>query len=440
MGKLRIDLVASPRFKDAVPWVLIRMRVGNHGKDKRYNIHRTCDVTYCKLEFGQEFDTTNKFDQWFKGDNELAKVRNLDLRKTISELQATYVTLCGKSVVEPTALEVREAWKSRVPEKPPAKLLEFFATYCQEKEMEPNTAKTYDSAMKSVKEFLRIKCGVTDDNFLVDQVDSTFIYRYEHFMAKAVSPVTGKKFEKGTASIYLSKLKAILSHAFHSGVIKANVAKDHKWTGVLKDDTKVASADVITEAVMWKIPKESLHKIETLQLEGNAVGELGRTRLLFLLQTFTGLAYADLCELKDVKVKIRLDLNGTKSLCYNRAKNGELAIVPILPQTEKLLEVLEYDATPQTSYDTMHRKMKALMRYYVVPVKDDEIGTHTGRHLFGTRMIHMGFSMHMVSRMMGHTSLKETEKTYARVDITAINADWDRVKILQQPTGERLAI
>ena len=437
MGNLKLELVVNERFKRN-KWALIRISFGD--TKSPYSIHRTCDLPYCKLSFGQGFDTSNKFNTWFTDGDELSRVRNLDLRRVLNELEETYVKLCGKSILPPSALEIRETWKNRKPEKPPTKLLDFFKVCAEDKKVEASTARSYEATRQSVEDFLRIKYGVEDNSYLLETVDSPFIYRYEHFIASAKTP-KGKRYSNGTAAQYLVKLKAVLSHAFHSGEIKVNVAKDHKWTGILKDDAdKVVSADVVTDAVFWKIPKESLHKIEAMQLEGKAIEELGRVRLLFILQSYTGLAYGDLCALKDARIKIRLDLNGTKSLIYNRAKNGELAMVPILAQTEKLLEALEFDFTPQTSYDTYKRKVRALMRYYEVPVAAEDIGTHTGRHLFGTRMIHMGFSMHMVSRMMGHTSIKETERTYARVDITAINADWDRIKILQQPTGEKLAI
>ncbi len=131
--------------------------------------------------------------------------------------------------------------------------------------------------------------------------------------------------------------------------------------------------------------------------------------------------------MKDVRTWICDDMSGNPIIKYYRHKNGEAALVLIMDQTRALLEALNYNATPGCSYDTFKRKIKALMRYYACDIKEDQVGTHLGRHLFGTRMLCMRFSMESVSRMMGHTSISRTEKVYARIDMTRINADYDNI-------------
>lgn len=446
MYDIRLDLVDKMR-DERTGNVFIRIRIGKY---------KGATDLYVGRSRAGEFDTTNKFDQWWTMGNDLAMEKNKELRMILNGLEATFIRLRAATSIEPTPKEVKIAWQNRIPERPPQELIAFYDVYVKEKNLAPETIESYKTAKVSLKDFLRIKFGQEKDkeSFMLHAIDSAFIYKYEHYLAKA-NGTKGKVYAKGTAQLYLKKLKAVLDHAFHSGEIKVNVAANHKWTGILTEKKTMVSADIISDAVMWKIPKESLHKIEMMPLEGKFskgggqerygpqnqyTVDLTRIRLLFLLQTFTGFAYSDLVAMKNVKPFIRVDLNGTKSIIYNRAKNGELAIVPLFEQTEKLLDALEWDASPMGSYDTYNRKMKALMRYYEVDVPDEEVSTHIGRHLFGSRMVHMGFGMHMISRMMGHTSLAQTEKIYARVDINAINADWERVKILQEPTGTKLAV
>jgi integrase len=47
-------------------------------------------------------------------------------------------------------------------------------------------------------------------------------------------------------------------------------------------------------------------------------------------------------------------------------------------------------------------------------------------------MLSLGLSIESVSRMMGHTSIAETEKVYARVDRYKVFADLDKVMIVSQ--------
>ncbi|MGC3945291.1 MAG: phage integrase SAM-like domain-containing protein [Chryseolinea sp.] len=424
-------------------------------KVKYSNDRIQTEKLYLGQVFGDEFDPNAKGDAWYSGDDHAR--RNLLAREGLNKVEAIYLELC-KHNEYPSAAEIKAKYRAK-PEPPPLPkpiicLVQYFDQYVADKTLEPNSAKTYTTAQVALKDFLRIKKGMeTEQTYPIRTVDSGFIYAFEHYLAKARSKTKGQVYSKGTATQYLGKLKAVLSHAFQMKEIEVDVSSQHQWTGLLKDGQVRADA-IITEALMWKIPKEYLHKIENFPVSPKHIKEdedltgtnginsydLSRPRLLFLLQAFTGLAYADLADMRDVKLSIRNDMNGSRSLIYNRAKNGELAIVPLFEQTEKLLEKLNYDATPGCSYETFNRKIKALMRYYEVPTPPDEIGTHTGRHLFGTRMVHMGFNMAIISRMMGHTSMAITMKTYARVDLNGVNADWERVQMLQQPTGTKLAI
>jgi hypothetical protein len=262
----------------------------------------------------------------------------------------------------------------------------------------------------------------------------------------------GKAYAPSSVVKYIEKLKAVLTHLRRIGEIKTDVSTNYK------PNTILGNANEQQNPEMWKISPQDLARIEAVappkkayseaEIEHHAKdqfqGDLTRVRLLFLFQSWSGMAYADLTAFgKDIRMKIRTDLTGRKSIIYNRVKTGGLAIVPIFEQTTELLKALDYDVSPQTSYQTFKRKIMAMLSFYNVKLTeaDDDTKTHLGRHLCGTRLLAMGMSMESVSRVLGHFSMRETEKVYARIDSVKIYADIDRIQFLaNEQFGNKIAI
>jgi hypothetical protein len=389
----------------------------------------------------------SRFGPWIAGDDTTTYTRNLMLKETIEKMDEIYTTIKYKTKREPFASEILDVFRNGYKVKPRKKLLEFIPDYVQANGLEENTAKVYNYILaNALKRYLKNVYN-TDDVFL-DEIDTVFVYRFDMFMGSSLTR-HGKPYAPGSITEVINKLVAVVAFAFKTGEIDKDVLSTYtRISKTSKDENLVKN---YRDAVTWKMDPKDLHKIETVTPAGKALNEeiedsknqngynLVRTRLCFLLQTWTGFAYADLVGNRNVKEVIRLDMTGKESIIYHRAKNGELALVPLFPQAKAILEALEYNPHPNCSYDTYLRKIKALFRYYNIEM-DDKEGTHVGRHLFGSRMLNMGFSMEAISRMMGHTSIRETEKVYARVDLTKINLDYDRIKLTTQELGNRIAV
>jgi integrase len=170
----------------------------------------------------------------------------------------------------------------------------------------------------------------------------------------------------------------------------------------------------------------TMHRMD-LNVKNTHDVDLPLLRKVFLWQTWTGMSYADLVAYDDVRrTVLQKDFSGRDSLIYNRAKNGELAIVIFFDEARKILDSLEGRVNPRCSYSTYNRGIKRILNYY--GIETDKASTHLGRHLFGCRMLMKGMSIESISRMMGHTSISQTEKVYAKIDLGTIQADWDRIK------------
>jgi integrase len=435
-------------------WRLHLMVINNNWTKKDGTAHRK------SMELGlqitdEQWGHGNDRSAWLIGNDEDSINKNLMIRKVIQKLEAVYFKLKGDSGREPRADEIVEAYRKSLEEKearPRKKLLDFIPDYISDMKLVGNTADVYNYSLRSaLSNFLKTKLDRED--IYLDEIDDAFMYRFEIYMSKAQSK-KGKPFKRSTAIEYVNKLVAIVNHAKKEKYITKDPLQGYDVAHLLKGEKPKHVITSVHEAVFWKIRPDELHKIETVNVQGHAVRgdtetatgnqfnyDLVRIRLLVLLQSWTGLAFADLEKYgKDIRHLIMMDLSGKKSFIYNRAKNGELAVLPLFDQAEKILEALEYNAAPLCSYDTLNRKIKALLRYYVIDQPEETV-THLGRHLFGSRMLAMGFTMEAVSRMMGHQSITETEKTYARVDMTKIQADFDKIKISSaQQLGQAIAI
>lgn len=153
-----------------------------------------------------------------------------------------------------------------------------------------------------------------------------------------------------------------------------------------------------------------------------------RTRLLFLLQTWTGLSYIDMQNIgENFKNYLIKDLSNNTVFRYRRQKTDVMAIVPLFPETVDLLDKLSWDISPG-SYDTYLRNIGVMLAAY--EIINTKQSAHLGRHLFGSEMLRKGFSMESISRMMGHSSVRQTEKVYAVIDTNRIHADWEKIKVM----------
>jgi hypothetical protein len=399
----------------------------------------------------EQFITANagsRFGPWIAGDDETTHTRNLMIREVIQKMDEIYTTVKYKTKREPFASEIIDVFKNGYKVKLRKKLLEFIPEYVTANSLTESTANIYTYVLAGALRRYLTNVYHAEDIYL-DEIDTVFMYRFDMFMGSSLTR-HGKPYAPGTITEILNKLVAVVGFAFKTGEVDKDVLVTYNRLSNknTKDENIVKN---FRDAVTWKMDPVDLHKIETVVPAGKALNEeledvknqngynLARTRLCFLLQTWTGFAYADLVNNRNVREVIRKDMTGADSIIYHRAKNGELALVPLFPQAKAILEALEYNPHPNCSYDTYLRKIKALFRYYNIEM-DDKEGTHVGRHLFGSRMLNMGFSMEAISRMMGHTSIRETEKVYARVDLTKINLDYDRIKLTTQELGNRIAV
>lgn len=152
-----------------------------------------------------------------------------------------------------------------------------------------------------------------------------------------------------------------------------------------------------------------------------------QVRDCFILQCWTGLAYADLAALNvAASTEYATDKAGNvrRVLHITRAKstafNGYRCTIPLLPEAERIL-ALYGDAMPVPSNQHYNRALKELGQLCGIGV--EKMTTHTGRRTAGTLFLNMGVDLPVVSRILGHANVLITQKLYAELlDTTVLDA------------------
>jgi integrase len=284
------------------------------------------------------------------------------------------------------------------------------ATWRDDKNKQTGSSfKLFKSALKSLYAFASVKLKQQD--VFLHEIDKKFLSRYEQYMRLTFPP--------GTVSQYFIKLGLVLEYAVTAGYIQTSPLANYKKISVA-EKTEI-SADELDRP----ISHDNLERIRNTPIRDN--DDLERFRKIFCLQTWAGFSFNDLKVIPDVRKLIRKDLSGRTVITYHRAKTGELAIVPLFPETTALLEALNYSINPGSYRGYLDGLRKIFLDYFSLG-NYQELGAHTGRHLFGNEMLERGFSMEAVSRMMGHKKLETTVKHYAKINTDKIFADYNAIK------------
>ena len=212
---------------------------------------------------------------------------------------------------------------------------------------------------------------------------------------------------QGTVYGYHKCLKAIINDAVAYGKITVNPYSrlDHK----ISRGDKV-NIDYLTEEEFDKIRKINLPSLM-----------LSRARDLFVFQTFTALSYSDLAkfDIKDYRHedgKYYLD-NG------ERTKTGERYVTQLLQPAIDILN--KYDGKlPKLSNQKYNYCLKIIASAAGL---NKDLHSHMARSTFATWALSEGVKIQNVSKMLGHTNVRQTMSRYAKILQKDVLDDFDKL-------------
>ena len=174
---------------------------------------------------------------------------------------------------------------------------------------------------------------------------------------------------------------------------------------------------------------DEFHRFETCVIPSES---LRRVRDLFVFQTYTTMSYSDLADFDYSKCT---EMDGQKVYMANRIKTDKPFMFVLLKPALAILQRYGYQL-PIISNVKYNLYLKAAVTYAKI---DKPVSTHWARHTGATMLLNEGrIPMHIVQHILGHATIKETERTYAKVmDDTIIKAmsSYDAEKFRPKKVG-----
>ena len=250
------------------------------------------------------------------------------------------------------------------------------------------------------------------------------IYEWDAWLHKLPKPQSKADVQAGKGREYISSasvhnyhkdLKSLLSRAVKMGKIEQNPYD--RLRGEFKK-CENESTEFLTEEEMKAL--ESLHPLPGTQM--------AMARDLFVFQMFTGLSYSDsqAFDIADYK-----QVNGKWVNVGERIKTGVAYVSQLLPPVVEILERYNWQ-TPKINNTKYNACLKVIQQALGFTSK---LHSHLARHTFATWMLANGVPLDHVSKMVGHTNIRQTQR-YAKLQTQAVYDDFDRVAEKLNPKNQ----
>lgn len=153
-------------------------------------------------------------------------------------------------------------------------------------------------------------------------------------------------------------------------------------------------------------------------------------RDMFLMSAFTGLAFTDVSQLTEDHIVT--DNDGNKWIRKPRQKTKQMSNIPLLDIPLAIIEKYKGDKKaakkgvllPIPCNQVMNRYLKEIATICKI---NKHLTMHTARHTYATLCLSQGVSLKNVSSMLGHASVKMTER-YARVLDSSVLRDMNAIR------------
>jgi integrase len=267
----------------------------------------------------------------------------------------------------------------------------------------------YGNAYNVIRDFLKYKYNAEDIEF--SRINKQFMEDYHFYL------LTVRNFSTYSIQNYVRFMKHTIERAVNKEVIYRNPVRRFY-------------ADGRKSFRRW-ISREDLC---TILAKPHPVRNVNKVRNLFLFSVFTGLAYADIYNLKWSDIK--KDKNGYTWIFKNRTKTTTECYIPLLDIPLSIIENFKGKKNTDKVFDffcytTMNTHLMTLQKFYNFK---HPLTFHCGRHSWATTIcLSNGVPIETISRTMGHRSIKTTQ-IYA--EVTNMKMDED-MRLLETRIGNK---
>ncbi len=274
------------------------------------------------------------------------------------------------------------------------------------KEFSAGTLERYETSLKHTISFLVSRYGVYDID--VRKINNEFINEYDFYL-RSVRHCANNSVVK-----YIKNFGKIVRICQANGWITTNPFAHYK--GRVKTKNRVAlSDDELTVLAEAEFKTDRLRQV----------------RDVFLFCCYTGLAYIDVKKLKTSMIAKGID--GEFWIITHRQKTETRAAIPLLPPALELIKkyqnhpvcIAQGVPLPVPSNQKLNDYLKEIANQCGI---EKAFTSHIARHTFATTVtLSNGVPIESVSKMLGHSSLAQTQH-YAKTLDLKVGADMKLLK------------
>jgi integrase len=267
------------------------------------------------------------------------------------------------------------------------KLIDYIQEQIKTEEKSKSNVDILKSVVKHIKEYDKL-------NINISSVSGVFLEGFKAYLKNTAQTTSGTKLSPNTQSIYFMRLKNLIVRGCKSGVIINQEVLNVKQ--IRQIDTQI---EYLT--------------LEELQMLKKTRCKLNVIKKSFLFMSLTGLRFSDASRLKYEDIK--KDSEGKIKIRYRQKKTNRLEVLPVCLDAYKLIQndikISEYvfEGLKYSSY------YNSILKEWVKAAGiTKKIGFHSARHTFATLNITSGNDIYVISKLLGHKSVKTTER-YAKI-------------------------
>lgn len=297
--------------------------------------------------------------------------------------------------------------------KKPFDFLPFADEVCEEYKTQEMFG-TYDkskSIIAKVREFVGTR------NICFQDITPDFLTKYEAWCKKE------KKNKVNTIHKDMKFIRKIFNDAYRKDIIDHSVIPFNKY----KLKTEKTSRVFLSE--------EELLKIQNVKTTPGTRLEMHKDMFVFASYT-GGLRVSDMLQIKwkhfdGVNINFTIMKTGTQlsikvpnvALAFiekykPKKKNANAFIFPMLSEELDLKDARAVDRAISGATAYINKNLKLLTKKAKI---EKHISFHTSRHTWATRALRKGISIDKVSKLMGHSAIRETQ-VYAKI----VNSELDK--------------
>ena len=237
---------------------------------------------------------------------------------------------------------------------------------------------------------------------LFSDINERFINDYRQYMLNTLSN------NENTASKSLRVLRTFVNISMRFGYIKTN---PFQYTSIKKVDGKRDFLSI-----------EELNKLTDYYSKDNFTQSIEKDILgYFLFACYTGLRYSDL---KTFSADSIID----NSIHLRMHKTGYLVNIPLSKKAKKFIPVTPFNNTCVFRIYCNKVTNRVLKKIGIELELNKKLTCHVARHTFATVSISLGIPIEVVSKLLGHTSIRTTQVYAKIVDTVKIKEmqKWDK--------------